>query len=120
MIWYKDNESDIIISTRIRLARNIAKIPFPASLKDKSESVLKIKDAILNSCSTLSKDFDFLEVDNCEQKDIDSLREEHLISPQIVKGKGQAILLNKDKTMSIMLMEEDHIRLQIIESGNKS
>ncbi len=119
MIWYKDNESDIVISTRIRLARNIAKIPFPASLKDKSESVLKIKDAILNSCSTLSKDFDFLEVDNFEQKDIDFLREEHLISPQIVKGKGQAILLNKDKTMSIMLMEEDHIRLQIIEKGNK-
>ncbi len=119
MIWYKDNDSDIIISTRIRLARNIARVPFPASLKDKSESVLKIKKAILDSCSTLSKEFDFLEVDSMEEKDIDFLREEHLISPQITKGKGQAILLNKDKTMSIMLMEEDHIRLQIIEAGNK-
>lgn len=119
MIWYKDNDSDIIISTRIRLARNIARVPFPASLKDKSESVLKIKKAILDSCSTLSKEFDFLEVDSMEEKDIDFLREEHLISPQITKGKGQAILLSKDKTMSIMLMEEDHIRLQIIEAGNK-
>ncbi len=118
MIWYKDNDSDIIISTRIRLARNIANVPFPASLKDKGESVLQIKNAIMNSCSTLSKDFDFLEVDSMEEKDIAFLREEHLISPQITKGKGQAILLSKDKTMSIMLMEEDHIRLQIIQSGN--
>lgn len=119
MVWYKDNASDIIISTRIRLARNLANTPFPSSLKDKAGAISKIKDSILGSCSTLSKDFDFFEVDTMGEKEIDFLREEHLISPQMKKGNGQAILLNKDKTMSIMLMEEDHIRLQIIEQGNK-
>ncbi|MBR5270777.1 MAG: protein arginine kinase [Clostridia bacterium] len=119
MVWYKDNNSDIIISTRIRLARNLSNTPFPAMLKDKSKAIEQIKNSIISSCSTLSKDFEFYDTDSMSEKDIALLTEEHLISPQIKKGKGQGILLNKDKTMSIMLMEEDHIRLQIIEQGEK-
>ena len=45
------------------------------------------------------------------------MAEEHLISPVMCEGKGKSVMVNKDQTMSIMLMEEDHIRLQIIESG---
>ena len=119
MIWYKNNDGKIVISTRIRLARNLDKTPFPASLKDKKEVSEKIKNAVLNSNSTLSNDFDFIELDNVPDKDRLTLAEEHLISPQMLEGSGKSILLNKDKTMSIMLMEEDHIRLQIIYPGLK-
>jgi protein arginine kinase len=45
------------------------------------------------------------------------MAEEHLISPVMCEGKGKSVLVSKDKTMSIMLMEEDHIRLQIICGG---
>ena len=117
MIWYKNNNSDIVVSTRIRLARNLDKTPFPNALKDTKEVTEKIKNAILGSNSTLSKDFDFIELDNTPAVRKQAMAEEHLISPVMCEGKGKSVMVNKDQTMSIMLMEEDHIRLQIIESG---
>lgn len=117
MIWYKNNNSDIVVSTRIRLARNLDKTPFPNALKDTKEVTEKIKNAILGSNSTLAKDFDFIDLDNTPSLRKQEMAEEHLISPVMCEGKGKSVLINKDKTMSIMLMEEDHIRLQIIKDG---
>ena len=117
MIWYKNNNSDIVVSTRIRLARNLDKTPFPNALKDTKEVTEKIKNAILGSNSTLSKDFDFIDLDSTPATRKQAMAEEHLISPVMCEGKGKSVMVNKDQTMSIMLMEEDHIRLQIIESG---
>ncbi len=117
MIWYKDNNSDIVVSTRIRLARNLDNTPFPNALGDKKAVSEKIKDAILNGNSTLAKDFDFIDLDSMSAPEKRAMAEEHLISPDMCSGTGKSVLINKDKTMSIMLMEEDHIRLQIIKSG---
>ena len=117
MIWYKNNNSDIVVSTRIRLARNLDKTPFPNALKDTKEVTEKIKNAILASNSTLSKDFDFIDLDNTPPIRKQSMAEVHLISPVMCEGSGKSVLISKDKTMSIMLMEEDHIRLQIIKNG---
>ena len=117
MIWYKNNNSDIVVSTRIRLARNLDKTPFPNALKDTKEVTEKIKNAILGSNSTLAKDFDFIDLDNTPALRKQEMAEEHLISPVMCEGKGKSVLVSKDKTMSIMLMEEDHIRLQIIKDG---
>ena len=116
-VWYKDNNSDIAVSTRIRLARNLDKTPFPNALKDTKEVTEKIKNAILGSNSTLAKDFDFIDLDNTPTIRKQEMAEEHLISPVMCEGKGKSVLVSKDKTMSIMLMEEDHIRLQIIKDG---
>ncbi len=119
MIWYKNNDADIVVSTRIRLARNLAGIPFPNALKSTSEATTKIKDAILSGNSTLSKDFDFFNLDTTPAVTKQAMAEEHLISPVMCNGQGKSVLINKDKTMSIMLMEEDHIRLQVIQAGLK-
>lgn len=118
MIWYKNNDSDIAVSTRIRLARNLADEPFPNATKDLTGATKKIKDAVLGSNSTLAKDFEFIELDKLNENERAALADEHLISPQMINGKGKSVMINKDKTMSIMLMEEDHIRLQIIMAGN--
>lgn len=117
MIWYKDNNNDIAISTRIRLARNIDGIPFPQFLADKKTTSDKIKNAVLDSNSTLSKDFEVIELDAITPAKRRSLYEEHLISPAMLEGQGQSVLINKDRTMSCMIMEEDHLRLQVILSG---
>lgn len=119
MIWYNDNNDGIIISTRVRLARNLDKTPFPSALSDiKREEVSKILHAsIFNSNSTLANDFKLIDLDKEKHSDKIALLEEHLISPQMVDGKGHSVLVNKDKTMSIMFMEEDHIRLQVIMGG---
>lgn len=119
MVWYKNNDADIVVSTRIRLARNLEGTPFPTSLKNKKEVTEKIKNAVMNSNSTLAKDFEFTDLNTASRAEKEKLREEHLISPEMVTGADRSVMINKDKTMSIMLMEEDHIRLQIIESGNK-
>jgi protein arginine kinase len=117
MIWYKNNNSDIVVSTRIRLARNLDKTPFPNALKDTKEVTEKIKNAVMDSNSTLSGEFEFIDLDNTPSLNRQAMAEEHLISPVMCEGKGKSVLVSKDKTMSIMLMEEDHIRLQIICGG---
>lgn len=118
MIWYKDNFNDIVISTRVRLARNLDAVPFPGSLKDKTEASAKITDAIRNGNSTLSKDLELIMLDKENAQSKERLAEEHLISPQLLEGSGKSVFISKDKTMSVMLMEEDHIRLQVIMAGN--
>lgn len=117
MIWYKNNNANIVVSTRIRLARNLAGEPFPNALTSTKDVTEKIKNAVLGSNSTLAKDFDFIDLDNTPTIKKQAMAEEHLISPVMCEGKGKSVLINKDKTMSIMLMEEDHIRLQVIKSG---
>lgn len=117
MIWYNDLNDGIVISSRIRLARNLDKTPFPASLKDKAGVTKKLQNSIIESNSTLSKDFELYELDKKTQEEKMKLLEEHLISPQMMEGSGRSVMINKNRTMSIMFMEEDHIRLQIIMGG---
>lgn len=118
MIWYKNNDNDIVISTRIRLARNLDGIPFPNALADKAAATEQIKSALGGGNSTLAKELDFIDLAKAEPEHKARLAEEHLISPQMLNGKSQSVYVSKDQTMSIMLMEEDHIRLQVIMAGN--
>lgn len=117
MIWYKDNDGDIVISTRIRLARNISSVPFPASLKDKEKYAKQIRESLSESNSTLAKEFEYINLDKIPYNNKLALAEEHLISPQMLKGEGKQVMISADKTMSVMIMEEDHIRLQVIQKG---
>ncbi len=119
MIWYKDYKDGIVVSTRIRLARNIKKTPFPTLLTGEARDKVKktLEEAITKSNSTLSKDFMLYQLDDVSPVEKRAMVEEHLVSPQMAKGIQKSVLVNKDKTMSIMLMEEDHIRLQIIMAG---
>ncbi len=119
MIWYNDLNDGIILSTRIRLARNIEKTPFPAILKkDEKEKITDtLSDSIMKSNSTLSKDFKLYKLNEMSPVEKTAMAEEHLISLEMIKSNDGAVLVNNNKTMSIMLMEEDHIRLQIIKGG---
>ena len=117
MIWSLESKPGIVISTRIRLARNLDKIPFPSRLKDKDAVVKKVKDAIFKSNSTLAVDFEDLELSKLSTTERMKLCERHLISPQLLKNNDGDCLVNKDKTMSLMIMEEDHIRQQVIKGG---
>lgn len=117
MIWYKENNSDIIISTRIRLARNIKKYPFPNAMTDAQllEATSEIKKTLTESNSTLSKTFKTLNLSELDEVQRGELIEKHLISPNL--GNRASVMISDDECMSIMLMEEDHIRLQIIKGG---
>ncbi len=113
--------SNIIIETRIRLARNLKKYPFPCRLDNegKTEVAKVIIDAVKNSNSPLINDLEVIWISDLNEVERISLVEKHIASPEFIsQPEGKAIILSKDRTMSIMLNEEDHIRLQILEKND--
>lgn len=112
--------NDVVISTRVRLARNLKDYPFPCRLsaQDKEKVIEKVKNAVENSNSPISKDFSFIRMSELTPQQGVSLVERRLVSPEFIsESQGRALLLSKDESISIMINEEDHIRLQVIKSG---
>jgi protein arginine kinase len=111
---------NVVMLTRIRLARNLRKYPFPCrlTLAGKNQVAKDIVNAIKNSNSAIADQFDVLEIKDLTEPQRISLVESHLASPEFISdANGRVILISKDRTMSIMVNEEDHIRLQIIKKG---
>ena len=117
--WYLGvgEQSDIVVSTRIRLARNLNEYPFPNKLNTKSRTALNniIKDAV-----EIDNRFDlrFVEMKSLARFEAASMAERHIISPEFASdADGRALMISKDEDICIMLNEEDHIRIQIMKSG---
>ena len=111
-------EADIVISSRIRLARNLADFPFTAraSAHEKNELVRLLCDRI-TSLDTHGK-LDFVDVDALEELDTQLLVERHLVSRELAAGEGsRGVVFNKEETLSLMVNEEDHLRIQMMRSG---
>lgn len=120
--WYfeKGPESDVVISSRVRLARNFRNYPFPSRMnREQGEKVLAAaKDAVLNGNSAIAKDFLFVDIDSLGPIERQSMVEKHLISPDLAESRIQSgAIINKDETISIMVNEEDHLRIQCLFSG---
>lgn len=113
-------ESDIIISSRIRLARNVEEFPFPVALtKSKSKDLIKkVRDTVLEGNTTLKNDFEVFELEEMPPLERQTLVEKYLISSALMdQSEKSAVLLNKDESVSIMVNEEDHIRIQCLLPG---
>lgn len=111
--------SDIVLSTRVRLARNFKDYPFISKLDN--ETGLKItnevKDIILNSNEKSSLMFREIQADELK-KEGGKLIESHLISPAILNSKvPSSVIIDNNKEISIMINEEDHLRIQVIKDG---
>lgn len=118
--WLKGRgpESDIAISSRARLARNLEKLPFPQWAKDEELEEAKnlIKKALFKEPKL--REFSFIPLEKLSEWNKKVLVEEHLISPQFqAKAKGYALALGKEKKISIMINEEDHLRIQSLLPG---
>jgi protein arginine kinase len=108
----------IVISSRVRLARNLAKLPFPGWAK-KSERV-RILEEIKPEVDTLPpiKDGFSEQLNELSATEKQVLVERHLISREhAAKGMGSAVVINPQQTISIMINEEDHLRMQAITCG---
>lgn len=113
-------EGDIIISSRIRLARNMEEVPFPvALLKGKSKEVVnEVYSAAIAGNTELQKEFQLYELEEMPGQERQVLMEKHLISPNLISNyEKAAVLLNRDESISIMINEEDHIRIQCLLPG---
>lgn len=119
--WLKcdDNPDNLVISSRIRLARNIKNEPFPDSLNENKarELVGKVEDAFFKT-SHMQDEFKSIHLWDYDKTYNRSFIEKHLVSNKLIDNKNKsAFIVNKDETVSIMINEEDHIRLQCISSG---
>jgi protein arginine kinase len=110
--------SNIVISSRIRLARNLAKVPFPHwAKKPDLEQVLVLTKSAFEK-SELLKDALFLRLDDFDNVDKQFLVERHLMSNEhAIRSNQKALLVNPDENIAIMVNEEDHLRIQAMESG---
>lgn len=120
--WYEKNgiDGDVVISTRVRLARNLEDHPFPErcgrSLRE--EIVKKVNDAVLGSNSVISSRFTAIDPDSLSAEEKYSLVEKHLASNEFMDdNRVRELLLLDDESVSIMVNEEDHIRLQVMCEG---
>lgn len=121
MKWYLETgpQGDVVISTRIRMARNIVDYPFPCRLSPEqgTQVIEKARSALFDGGNT-DPQFDFIDMQTLTPARAMSLSERHLISPEFARSRaGRALMLSKDESMSIMLNEEDHIRIQVMLPG---
>ncbi len=120
--WYKKSgtEGDVVCSTRIRLARNLTDYPFPAknTAAQKRQIAEKVKEAVLSGSSLMKNTFRVIPLESMKQEDLVALVERHVVSPEFISDiEGREIILSQDESISIMVNEEDHVRIQVIREG---
>ncbi|HMB07053.1 MAG TPA: protein arginine kinase [Isosphaeraceae bacterium] len=109
-------ESDIVMCSRIRLARNLADFPFTnrASRGERGEIEGHFKSAIDRAHLELG----YLELNGMSALDRQFLRERQLISNELANGEGpRGVAIGPLENISIMVNEEDHLRIQVMLSG---
>jgi protein arginine kinase len=109
---------EIVISTRIRLARNLAGYHFlsRATPEMRTEIADALSSAVKRSASL--KHCVHLEIDKLDELDRTLLVERHLISRQQAEGTGtRRLVFDGDETLALMINEEDHLRMQVMRSG---
>ncbi|MGE4282462.1 MAG: protein arginine kinase [Clostridia bacterium] len=120
--WYieKGPEGDVVISSRVRLARNFNSIPFPARMNREQglEVIEKCKSAILGSEKPLLKEYKYVSISELDVVEKQVMVEKHLISPEMLQeAHSRGAMLSHDEKVSIMINEEDHLRIQCLFSG---
>lgn len=112
--------SEVAISSRVRLARNIENFPFPARMDNEQGSrvIELVRDSIFKSSDAVAKNLVFLDMKKLNPIDRQVLVEKHLVSPDLVEGGiDRAAIISRDEIISVMINEEDHVRLQCIFPG---
>lgn len=118
--WLKGTgpNSDIVISSRIRLARNLEKFPFPHWANQKQgEEILETVAQAVSKIDYLKNTTNFRLAD-LEILDKQFLVERHLMSREHAqKTNHKAVIIDSEEIISIMVNEEDHLRIQVMQSG---
>ncbi|MCL2604574.1 MAG: protein arginine kinase [Defluviitaleaceae bacterium] len=113
--WFTSEQTDVnpILSSRIRLARNLRKYPFQQKLNAPNAAYMiqEMQEAI----SVFHK----LDMQNLSEAEQKVFLEKHIISPEFLRGTlPRGLMISDDQNLSVMLNEEDHIRIQSMQAGD--
>src|SRR5262249_46435577 len=112
-------EADVVVSTRIRLARNLADHPFTnrANTHQKAEVEAKLRDCVTQL--DIPHKLDFVDVSVLSTLDRQFLVERQLISRELsnVMEGPRGVAFDERESVSLMINEEDQLRLQVMRSG---
>jgi len=111
-------EATVVLSTRVRLARNVAGCKFPSAAdSDTKKRVVSYFDSAMTRSRMLSEGR-YVKASDISELDRDFLIERHLISPAFLTGDAsKALFIGPMEQVSIMVNEEDHLRVQALAAG---
>lgn len=121
MNWYMQSgkDSDVIMSTRIRISRNIEGIPFVNKCND--EELKHVFNTMKSITPLIGYGLKFIALKDIDTLDRSVLVEKNIISPDFAKSKNPylAIIINDEENICIEINEDDHIKLQVFGAGQE-
>lgn len=118
--WYQGSgsNSDVVMFSKVRLARNLADAPFPSRMSGEIRKNITKKLWATVKSSQYANEFDIINLADLTEAQAMSYAEKQLISRAFLKNKDKAsFVLSKNEDVSVMLCEEDHIRINAFSSG---
>ncbi len=119
MNWYLQNgkDSDVIISSRVRLSRNIEGLPYVQKCNE--EQLKTVHNKLKDITPSIGYGLKFISLNDLDNTNKQALVEKHIISPEFSKTRNKyaAIIINDEENICIEVNEEDHIKLQVFSSG---
>ncbi len=120
--WYIDAgpDSDIVVSSRVRLARNFEAYPFPqrSSKEDQENIINETCNALFTGNPELKESLSLIRFKELQPIERQVLVEKHLVSKELAESSLETgALISDDEQISIMINEEDHLRIQCLASG---
>lgn len=123
MTQWLDSEGPLkpfILSSRIRLARNFALSPFPAAMSPEMAAHLieQVRERVVGGSTVFNATYRVLATGEMSSQDKRLYLEKHLVSPEFIQGRLPGLLLvNETESISLMVNEEDHLRIQSLLPG---
>ncbi len=116
--WSKTGPyGDVVLSTRVRLARNLAAVRFPHRQDESDANLIKSIARRFTTDSAFSDNLSMVELPSLDAADKRFLRERNIITGEMENSANSYVIINSDENFVIMVNEEDHFRIQVIKPG---
>ena len=108
---------DVVLSTRIRLARNLATLPFPGNMGSAENDFLHSMVGRLLQHAEFSEKMSIIRMDTLSLEDKRFLRERNIITRELETSDSSSVMMANDEEFMVLVNEEDHLRIQVIKPG---
>ena len=115
--WFRENgkEEDVVISSRVRLSRNLTGFLFPNKMELIDEN--RVKEIVTEAFNMLGDKMSLVSLSEINSIERRMLAERSLISQDFTLNKQKSFILSSDQKVSCMINEQDHLRISVFESG---